>query len=271
MQVDEWQLSGAVHETALSTTQLPARQEVVVHKLPSSQGVLSASGLTTHWPVEESQVDEWQSSGAVHVTELSTTQLPAWQLEVVQALPSSHGVLSGSASTSHCPVAGLHVDEWHKSGAEHETRLSTTQLPAWQVEVVQRLPSSHGVLSGRGFTSHWPVLGLQVDEWQESGEEHETTLSTTQLPAWQVEVAQRFPLPQGVLSGSGLTSHWPLLGLQVDVWHMSGAEQVTTESATQLPAWQVLVMVHALPSSQGVPSVMSDTTQVPVLGLHEEV
>jgi hypothetical protein len=98
---------------------------MTVHRLPSSQDVLSGSDALEHCPVAGSQVATWQSSAAEQTTGLAPVQTPAWQVSVcVHALPSSHLV----------PV-----------------RLTLLQNPSAQTSCVQALPSSHSASRCRRF------------------------------------------------------------------------------------------------------------------------
>jgi hypothetical protein len=47
-------------------------------------------------------------------------------------------------------------------------------------------------------------------------------------------------------------------------WHWSEATHVTLPDPVQMPAWQVSVVVHALPSLHAVPSVLAGFEQTPV-------
>src|SRR5438046_6927734 len=82
---------------------------------------------------------------------------PLWQVSpVVQALPSSHGVLSGSGVPAQTPPwqVSLLVQEFSSSHAAPSSSAALpTQVPFWQVSAaVQALPSSHAA----------PVLGVTV-------------------------------------------------------------------------------------------------------------
>jgi hypothetical protein len=67
-------------------------------------------------------------------------------------------------------------------------------------------------------------------------------------------MVQSRPSEHGKPSGFLGSEQPPSLGLHVPaVWHWSDAAQVTGFEPTQLPAWQVSVCVHALPSLQAAP------------------
>src|SRR5439155_949829 len=90
---------------------------------------------------------------------------PPWQASpLVQALPSSQGVVSSTAMPVHTPL--------------------------WQVSpVVQAFPSSHGVLSGR---SEERRVGTERGSWlvQDLSKTHAAPSSSAggpvHVPAWQV-------------------------------------------------------------------------------------
>jgi hypothetical protein len=90
------------------------------------------------------------------------------------------------------------------------------------------------------------------------------------VPAWQVSLCvQAFPSEHEVpLAFAGfeqtpvLVSHVPAL------WHWSAAAQVTGLAPVQVPAWQVSVWVHALPSEQELPLAFAGFEQTPVVVSH---
>jgi hypothetical protein len=91
-----------------------------------------------------------------------------------------------------------------------------------------------------------------------------------QTPFSQVSVLVH-ALPSLQLSPSGRAGfeQTPVAGLHVPaVWHWSGAGQTTGSVPVQTPAWQVSVLVHALPSLQAAPSERAGFEQTPVEGLH---
>jgi hypothetical protein len=73
---------------------------------------------------------------------------------------------------------------------------------------------------------------------------------------------------QAVPSGLAGLEHSPVAGSQVPAsWHWSEAVQVTGSSPTQVPSWQVSVLVQALPSLQAVPFGLGCFSHSPVVGL----
>src|SRR6059036_2221006 len=97
---------------------------------------------------------------------------PLWQVSpVVQAFPSSHGVLSGSGVPAQTPPSqvSLLVQEFSSSHAAPSSSAALpTQVPFWQVSAaVQALPSSQGVPVS-GVTVQLAVpLQVRVLHWSE--------------------------------------------------------------------------------------------------------
>src|SRR5205823_2794469 len=116
-----------------------------------------------------------------------------------------------------------------------------------------------------------PLAGLQVPaSWHWSGAVQRTGFAPLHAPAWQVSLRVH-ALPSSHVLPSGLAGleQAPVAGLQVPAsWHWSGAVQRTGAPALQVPAGQVSPVVHALPSSQVVPSGLAGLEQTPVAGLH---
>jgi hypothetical protein len=151
------------------------------------------------------------------------------------------------------------------------TALLPVHVPAWHVSVcVQALPSLHDVPLTSGGFEQAPVAALQVPAaWHWSLAAQVTGEAPVQVPAWQVSVCvQAFPSlhdDPSVLVGF---EHTPVLVLQVPaVWHWSGAAQVTGLAPVHVPAWQVSVCVHALPSLHEVPLTFAGFEHTPVLVL----
>src|SRR6266481_1215329 len=165
---------------------------------------------------------------------------PPWQASpLVQALPSSQGVVSATAVPMHTPL--------------------------WQVSpVVQALPSSQGVLSGSGVPAQTPPwqVSLLVQEFSSShAAPSSSAASPTQVPFWQVSAAvQALPSSQ-LVPVSGVTAQLAV-PLQVRVLHWSDV-QVRAVPTHCPPLVQVSLKVQALPSSQLVP-VSGATAQLAV-------
>src|SRR5438132_14014614 len=109
------------------------------------------------------------------------SQTPPWQRSaVVQALPSSHGVLLGAAVPAQVPLAQVSwlVHEfWSSHAAPSSSAALPAQVPSWQASAaVHWLPSSHGVpfawrpSGGQAASapvqvsaaSHWPAAAPQA-------------------------------------------------------------------------------------------------------------
>src|SRR5712664_765296 len=188
---------------------------------------------------------------------------PPWQASpLVQALPSSQGVVSATAVPMHTPL--------------------------WQVSpVVQGLPSSHGVLSGSGVPAQTPPwqVSLLVQEFSSSHAAPSSSAALpTQVPLWQVSAAVQAlpssqlvpthcpPLVQVSLKVQALPSSQlvPVSGvtvqlavpLQVRVLHWSEVQVMVVPTHCP-PLVQVSLKVQALPSSQLVP-VSGVTVQLDV-------
>src|SRR2546425_8814867 len=167
-------------------------------------------------------------------------QTPPWQASpLVQALPSSQGVVSATAVPMHTPL--------------------------WQVSpVVQALPSSHGVLSGSGVPAQTPPwqVSLLVQEFSSSHAAPSSSAALpTQVPFWPVAAAvQGLPSSQ-LVPVSGVTVQLAV-PLQVRVLHWSEVQVIVVPTHWPLPS-QVSLKVQALPSSQLVP-VSGVTVQLDV-------
>src|SRR6266478_4526812 len=165
---------------------------------------------------------------------------PPWQASpLVQALPSSQGVVSATAVPMHTPL--------------------------WQVSpVVQALPSSHGVLSGSGVPAQTPPwqVSLLVQEFSSSHAAPSSSAALpTQVPFWQVSAAvQKLPSSHFVpVNGVTVQLEVPL---QVRVLHCSEVQVIAVPTHWPL-APQVSLKVQASPSSQLVP-VSGVTVQLDV-------
>src|SRR6266403_1969439 len=165
---------------------------------------------------------------------------PPWQASpLVQALPSSQGVVSATAVPMHTPL--------------------------WQVSpVVQALPSSHGVLSGSGVPAQTPPwqVSLLVQEFSSSHAAPSSSAALpTQVPFWQVSAAvQALPSSQ-LVPVSGVTVQLAVPS-QVRVLHWSEVQVIVVPTHCPPPS-QVSLKVQALPSSQLVP-VSGVTAQLAV-------
>src|SRR6185503_15293856 len=140
------------------------------------------------------------------------------------------------------------------------------QVPDWQLSVcVQALPSLQAVPLGATGFEHAPVAGLQVPErWHGSLAVQVTRFVPAQVPDWQLSVCvQALPSLQAVpLGATGFEQ--PVAGLQVPArWHWSLAAQVTGFVPEQMPAWQMSVWVHALPSLHVPPVVGAQVPTAP--------
>src|SRR3989441_551144 len=167
-------------------------------------------------------------------------QTPPWQASpLVQALPSSQGVVSATAVPMHTPL--------------------------WQVSpVVQALPSSHGVLSGSGVPAQTPPwqVSLLVQEFSSSHAAPSSSAALpTQVPFWQVSAAvQALPSSQ-LVPVSGVTVQLAV-PLQVRVLHWSEVQVIAVPTHSP-PLVQVSLNEQASPSSQLVP-VSGVTVQLDV-------
>src|SRR6266571_4716648 len=165
---------------------------------------------------------------------------PPWQASpLVQAFPSSQGVVSATVMPVH--------------------------TPPWQVSsVVHWLPSSHGVLSGSGVpaqTPPWQVSLLVQEFWSSHAAPSSSAGLPTQVPFWQVSAAvQKLPSSQ-LVPVNGVTAQLEV-PLQVRVLHWSEVQVMAVPTHCPLPS-QVSLKVQALPSSQLVP-VSGVTVQLDV-------
>src|SRR5437870_4172289 len=168
------------------------------------------------------------------------THTPPWQASrLVQALPSSQGVVSATGMPMHTPL--------------------------WQVSpVVQALPSSHGVLSGSGVPAQTPPwqVSLLVQEFSSSHAAPSSSAALpTQVPFWQVSAAVQALLSWPLVPVSGVTAQLAV-PVQVRVLHWSEVQVIVVPTQCPLPS-QVSLKVQVLPSSQLVP-VSGVTVQLAV-------
>src|SRR5213595_3229462 len=188
---------------------------------------------------------------------------PLWQVSpVVQALPSSHGVLSGSGVPAQTPPwqVSLLVQEFSSSHAAPSSSAALpTQVPFWQVSAaVQGLPSSQ-LVPVSGVTVQLAVpLQVSVLHWSEV----QVMAVPTHCP----------PLVQVSLNEQALPSSHaaPVLGvtvqlavpLQVRVLHVSEVNVIAAPMHCP-PLVHVSSNEQASPSSQLVP-VSGVTVQLAV-------
>src|SRR5436190_1513621 len=165
---------------------------------------------------------------------------PPWQASpLVQALPSSQGVVSSTAMPVHTPL--------------------------WQVSpVVQAFPSSHGVLSGSGVPAQTPPsqVSLLVQELLSSDAAVPGSAALPpRPPLWQVSAAvQALPSSQ-LVPVSGVTVQLAV-PLQVRVLHWSEVQVMAVPTHCP-PLVQVSLNEQALPSSHAAP-VLGVTVQLAV-------
>src|SRR5213594_922163 len=165
---------------------------------------------------------------------------PPWQASpLVQALPSSQGVVSSTAMPVHTPL--------------------------WQVSpVVQAFPSSHGVLSGSGVPAQTPPsqVSLLVQEFLSSHAAPSSSAALpTQVPFWQVSAAVQALPSSHAAPVLGVTVQLAV-PLQVRVLHWSEVQVIAVPTHWPLPS-QVSLKEQASASSQVVP-VSGVTVQLDV-------
>ena len=90
------------------------------------------------------------------------------------------------------------------------------------------------------------------------------------VPAWHVSVCvHALPSLHALPSDFAGLEQVPVAGLHVPAtWHWSWATQTTPFMPVQVPAWQVSVCVHALPSLHGSPFGAAGFEHVPVAWSH---
>ena len=135
---------------------------------------------------------------------------------------------------------------------------------------VHAFPSLHVVPSVFAGFEQVPFAGEQVPAlWHWSLAVQVTGLEPVQVPAWQLSISvQAFPSLQEVPSAFAGFEHTPVAGLQIPAtWHWSGPGQTTGLLPTQLPDWQVSVLVQALASLHELPFAFRGFEQIPLEGL----
>src|SRR6266566_1801978 len=174
---------------------------------------------------------------------------PLWQVSpVVQALPSSHGVLSGSGVPAQTPPwqVSLLVQEFSSS---HAAPSSSAALPTQVPAAVQALPSSQ-LVPVSGVTAQLDVPSqVRVLHWSEV---QVIVVPTHCPPLVQVSLkVQAWPSSQ-LVPVSGVTVQLDVPS-QVRVLHWSEVQVIVVPTHCPPPS-QVSLKVQALPSSQLVPA-----------------
>src|SRR6266403_32584 len=188
---------------------------------------------------------------------------PPWQASpLVQALPSSHGVVSASAVPAQRPPwqVSLLVQEFSSSHAAPSSSAALpTQVPFWQVSAaVQALPSSQ-LVPVSGVTAQLDVP-LQVRVLHVS-EVQGGAVPTHCPPLVQVSLkVQALPSSQ-LVPVSDVTVQLDV-PLQVRVLHVSEVQVIVVPTHCPLPS-QVSLKVQVLPSSHAAP-VLGVTVQLDV-------
>src|SRR5256712_8206898 len=188
---------------------------------------------------------------------------PPWQASpVVQGLPSSHGVLSGSGVPAQRPPwqVSLLVQEFSSSHAAPSSSAALpTQVPFWQVSAaVQALPSSQ-LVPVSGVTVQLDVPSqVRVLHWSEV---QVIVVPTHCPPLVQVSLkVQALPSSQ-LVPVSGVTVQLDVPS-QVRVLHVSEVQVMAVPTHCPLLV-QVSLNVQALPSSHAAP-VVGDTAHLDV-------
>ena len=253
-----------VHVTAVPPPQTPVVQVVLfVHAFASSHVVPFALFEGVGQPVAGTQVPATlHGLVVVHVTALPPPQTPFVHVVLfVQALLSLHAVPFAMIGQ---PVAGTQVPPvWHASAVQ-VTAVPPPQVPFVQVVLfVHAFPSSQVVPFVR---IGQPVAGTHVPPVWHASAVHVTPVPPPQTPFVQVVLfVHAFPSSHVV---PFVRIGQPVAGTHVPpVWHAS-AVHVTAVPPPQTPAVQVVVFVHAFPSSHVVPSVLFVGVGQPVAGTH---
>src|SRR5207249_4349231 len=215
----------------------PWQASPLVQAVPSSQGVVSSTGMPVHTPL-------WQVS------------------PVVQAFPSSHGVLSGSGVPAQTPPSqvSLLVQALSSSHAAPSSSAALpTQMPFWQVSAaVQELPSSQ-LVPVSGVTVQLAVpLQVRVLHWSEV---QMMAVPTHCPPLVQVSLNEQ-ALPSSQLAAVSGATVQLAVPLQVRVLHWSEVQLLAVPTHCP-PLVQVSLTEQALPSSQLAP-VSGVTVQLAV-------
>ena len=157
---------------------------------------------------------------------------------------------------------------WQTSCALQTTGFAPVHVPAWQVSVCEHaLPSLQAAPLALFGLLQTPVPVLQVPaSWHWSLASQTTGLAPVHVPAWQVSACvQALPSLQAApLALFGLLQT-PLPVLQVPAsWHWSLASQTIGLAPVHVPAWQVSVCEHALPSLQAAPLALFGLLHTPL-------
>jgi hypothetical protein len=265
----------SLQSIAAPLRQVPLPQESPrVQALPSSQATPSVADGLEHRPVPELHAPTtWHWSRAKQVTGLAPTQAPDLHESTrVQALASSHDVLSAFGTGAQMPVAGLHVPTLHWSFFDEQSIV----VPFLQANVErsqvstpsQALPLSQPASVVQPHLDGSTVqrfVALLQPSFVHAMESSQTRAGPPQVPFVQVSVTvQNRPSSQLVPSPFFGLVQEPLVGSQVPiVWHWSSAVHCFGEAPVHVPAWQLSDWVQAFPSSQATPLVFVGFVQVP--------
>ena len=133
---------------------------------------------------------------------------------------------------------------------------------------MQAFPSEHDVPLAAAGLLQVPDAGSHTPAtWHWSCAVQTTGLPPVQVPAWQLSVrVHALPSEHDVPSSAAGLVQTPDAGShRPTTWHWSSAMQTTGLPPTQVPAWQLSVCVHALPSLHAVPSATAGFEQSPVV------
>ena len=136
-----------------------------------------------------------------------------------------------------------------------QTSAVPVQTPCWQPSpVVQASPSLHGVLGALLLSTHAPLEGSHVETLQKALAVQVVVLVGVHVPPWQLSPwVQALWSSQSAPSLAFVSLQAPLAGLQALTLHGPlGVHE--TASPLQMPPRQLSSRVHALPSSQRLPS-----------------
>jgi len=253
-----WQMSAAMHTTALVPKQVPPWQEsVCVHKSPSSQVPPSAIARWVHSPVAGAH------SSSVHgLASLQLRAEPPWQepsRHVSPVVHASSSVQVAALAKNTQPATTSQLSSVHGLASSHTIGAPAMHAEFWQLSpVVQASPSSQPDVFG---ACSQPLAGLHRSDVHGLASSQSTAFIPAQAPSRHASpVVQTFPSSHAALLA---VLAQPVATLQESSVHGLESEQLSPTPA-HTPSAHPSITVQALPSSQPMPLA---TCSQPVAGL----
>jgi len=229
----------------------------VVHTLPSLQ-TGGAPAVQTPARQVSSPLQRLPSAHEEPFGSSGFPQTPSIHTSLVHGLPSAQSEPTTQDSQPGMgvfwqPVTGAQVSVVQAFASLQLSGAPAVQNPLWQVSLpLHTLPSLQEVPFSTGV--FWqPKTGSQVSVVHTLLSLQLSGVPAVQRPAWQVSLPlHTLPSLQEVPFSTAVLVQ-PLTGLQPSVVHTLPSLQLSAVPAVQVPAWQVSLPLHTLPSGHAVP------------------